>query len=313
MTSHMQPQSCDTSCCDNPCDWPCNDSDWYGRCCEWTSYPIEIAQLFNGLLIDFGPMSTQLSDTFWRSDIIDLPGSVVKLLPNLEVWSGIFLGTQFYITGIASVSVSYSNFKIAATRLDRLDDSCSQLLHIWFGLTTTISAVVSCDITVRRLSNNSIVHRITNPSDIKDYTGTNLIGGKSVTMPCNGTNFGGNTTGLYLPPGTTECEVNDLSFGWVAPSWVAPDGNGNDLNIKVPGGPSFPTTMFSGYLSFNSWVGSKVKAFFPYSFPSRALALFTDPLKPPFELKTTSSWGLCANAPVQNQSPIPLTDMSLRI
>lgn len=294
-------------CCCNTCDSQCSPTDeWNGRCCNWESYPPEMSNMFDGLVIDFGPTDILISgdpstSAAYRSEIIDLPGSYTTAGLYCSVVRPGSLGSSS-IYGSAYISFVYSNFQIALRRSVQTSSSlggparCFNTYSVWFGLRASVSMVTAC--TIAYYSNSRELFRTTDPLDVLRADASGTLGGVSYLWPCDGTSgpqYGTTIEGsgcgdpIYLP------------FGIAAPTNIP-------ASIKPPPqytylDPSFLTCT----VSCPGWIGCGVRGVFNGNGSSSGImTVHSDPTKEKITIKRSTSWGQCANLPINPLPPVSI-------
>lgn len=294
---HKQPQSCVSSCCGDGCSTNCdNTTDWNGRCCNWESFPAEMSNMFDGLVVNFGPTDIEVGTDRWRSEIIDLPGSFVTGL-ECQFVPQIFLGTGFYVSGSANLGLSFSGFKLALHRTNTGNASCTQIYNMWFGLSFSVSSVNTLNAIIRNAltPRHNEVWRTTDPLDLVLESGDPIVG-HSVVRPCDGSNTSSNggygargLFGLGATEGvtTSNCDAEmPLRFGWAIPF---------SIPIKILP-PYFISNPVSGVMSVPTWVGCGVQGFANTN--GFIGGVTPNSTKLPMTVKRSTSWGICPNLPI---------------
>jgi hypothetical protein len=277
--------------CSTNCD---NTTDWNGRCCDWESFPAEMSNMFDGLVVNFGPTNIELAPNRWRSEIIDLPGSYITSLQcNFVPIGGI--GITSVVTGTINLGLSFSGFKLALHRTDTGNAACLQTYNMWFGMSFSVSAINSINAVIRNQSGTEI-WSTTNPAHISLANGSALAG-HSVVRPCDGSNnaapgYGALASTPFGGPGghgvnTTDCDAEmPLRFGWATPV---------SINARIN-----PDTIFVSqalaFINVPTWIGCGVQGF--YSGGPFLQGVTPNSTKLPMTVKRSTSWGECENIAV---------------
>jgi hypothetical protein len=288
-------------CCDVGCSTNCdNTTDWNGRCCNWESFPAEMSTMFDGLVVSFGPTDIPVGTNRWRSEIINLPGSFLTSL-RCEFSPQLALGSAFYLTGSATLGLSFGGFKLALHRTNFDNAGCIQGYNIWFGLSFSVTSVDALDAAVRNArAGGNIVWTSTNPSDLQLANGDSIVG-HSVIKPCDGSNtsnnggwgafatldfFGRPNEGLAIQ----DCNIDmGLRFGWAVPS---------SINTRLLP-PFFISNPVEGLLSVPTWVGCGVRPLLSWNTQfNGVIGVAQDGPKLAMTVKRSTTWGQCANLPV---------------